>query len=320
MLQIQNALGILSSQVPTGNLLWVDQINGVDALAARGRLTIPFRTLAAARDAATEGDTIVVLPGVYTDDDLLRDGVNWHFMNGAMVDAGAVIFDASGGGITSVVSGSGEFMSSDKVVYSSGSDITIEALNLTATSADCIQCSGATGSVHIKARGTISAPSGVAIVIDGSASGHIIEAFSISATGYGISMLDGGGYVRAHVISSGSVAVKISDGAALVIDAFEINSSATYAVSHDSADTLLTVRGARIVSDSTNAVYLGSSCGSDTVRLYGCLLISDGVAKAITAATGSTRVQLAGGTYGNNDKDTTVTVAGSSWAFDTNLV
>ena len=87
MIQIQNALGILSSQVPTGNLLWVDAVNGVDALASRGRLTIPFKTLAAAKTAAAEGDTIMVLPGQYNETaNLLRNGVNWHFFAGASVN------------------------------------------------------------------------------------------------------------------------------------------------------------------------------------------------------------------------------------------
>lgn len=84
--RILNAQGILSSDVPTGNLLWVDAVNGVDALATRGRMTIPFKTLAAAKNAAASGDTIIVLPGTHsTDQQLAKQGVNWHAMNGAVV-------------------------------------------------------------------------------------------------------------------------------------------------------------------------------------------------------------------------------------------
>ena len=50
---IKNAQGILSTEVPAGNLLWVDAVNGIDALAARGRMTVPFKTLTAAKNAAT---------------------------------------------------------------------------------------------------------------------------------------------------------------------------------------------------------------------------------------------------------------------------
>ena len=50
-MQIWNNSGIQSSEVPIGNLLWVDQVNGVDVAALRGRLTIPFKTLSAAKNA-----------------------------------------------------------------------------------------------------------------------------------------------------------------------------------------------------------------------------------------------------------------------------
>ncbi len=71
--------------VATGNLVWVDQVNGNDDAALRGRLASPFLTLTAAKEAAESGDTIVVLPGTYNEDTLFKDGVNWHFMNGAKV-------------------------------------------------------------------------------------------------------------------------------------------------------------------------------------------------------------------------------------------
>jgi hypothetical protein len=117
MKKIRNALGILSSEVATGNLVWVDQVNGIDSLARRGRFTIPFKTLTAAKNAAKPGDTIIVLPGTYNEKNLLKHGVNWHFMSGAAViytgsEAGA-IFDASsygtGGGAWSRVTGFGYF-------------------------------------------------------------------------------------------------------------------------------------------------------------------------------------------------------------------
>ena len=39
-------------QVKTGNMLWVDAVNGDDATGIRGRLQSPYRTLAAAKNAA----------------------------------------------------------------------------------------------------------------------------------------------------------------------------------------------------------------------------------------------------------------------------
>src|SRR5262245_43472581 len=82
---LRGVLGILSCEVATGNLVWVDRANGNDAVAVRGRLTIPFLTLGAAKRAAQAGDTIIVMPGTYDETDLAKDGVNWHFMNGAKV-------------------------------------------------------------------------------------------------------------------------------------------------------------------------------------------------------------------------------------------
>jgi hypothetical protein len=79
--------------VPTGNLLWVDKDRGNDSLARRGSLGIPFKTLAAAKTAAQSGDTILVLPGVYNENNLAKNGVNWHFFAGANVQ-----FSASGSG------------------------------------------------------------------------------------------------------------------------------------------------------------------------------------------------------------------------------
>ena len=62
-----NALGILSSDVATGWLIWIDGVNGNDALGRRGQMTTPFKSLTAAKSAAEAGDTIMVLPGLYKD-------------------------------------------------------------------------------------------------------------------------------------------------------------------------------------------------------------------------------------------------------------
>ena len=99
--------------VRTGNLVWVDAANGNDGTGQLGRLQLPFLTLTAAKAAAVSGDTIVVLPGTYSEKNLVKNGVNWHFFNGAIVNySGAVgggIFDTNtvGSACTFVVSGNG---------------------------------------------------------------------------------------------------------------------------------------------------------------------------------------------------------------------
>jgi len=59
--------------VPAAHVLYVNQVEG------------PFTTLAAAKAAAQSGDTIVVGPGTYIENDLLKNGVNWFFAPGAIV-------------------------------------------------------------------------------------------------------------------------------------------------------------------------------------------------------------------------------------------
>jgi hypothetical protein len=59
--------------VTAAHVLYVNQAEG------------PFTTLGAAKAAAQSGDTIVVGPGTYVENDLLKDGVNWFFAPGAIV-------------------------------------------------------------------------------------------------------------------------------------------------------------------------------------------------------------------------------------------
>jgi hypothetical protein len=71
--------------IPAGKILVVDGTNGSDTKGLRGVGLRAFRTLTAAKAAASSGDTIIVMPGTYTENNLLKDGVNWHFMAGTKV-------------------------------------------------------------------------------------------------------------------------------------------------------------------------------------------------------------------------------------------
>src|SRR5512138_405692 len=76
----------------TGNLVWVDQVNGNDGTGTRGMMSKPFLTLNGAKAAAQAGDTVVVLPGTYNERQIAKNGVNWHFV------AGTVVSYSGGGG------------------------------------------------------------------------------------------------------------------------------------------------------------------------------------------------------------------------------
>lgn len=60
----------------------------------------PFFTLTQAKNAAQSGDCIVVMPGTYAENNLLKNGVNWFFMPGAVVSYTATAALAAGGGDT----------------------------------------------------------------------------------------------------------------------------------------------------------------------------------------------------------------------------
>lgn len=79
----------------------------------------PYFTLAAAKAAAVSGDTIFVYPGTYEENDLLKDGVNWHFYAGAIVtwtepfgdgDGYGIFDDRASGPVTCSVTGNGQFI------------------------------------------------------------------------------------------------------------------------------------------------------------------------------------------------------------------
>jgi len=55
----------LASSSLTGNMLWVDAVNGNNATAVRGNDGLPFLTIEAALAAALSGDVVMVRPGTY---------------------------------------------------------------------------------------------------------------------------------------------------------------------------------------------------------------------------------------------------------------
>lgn len=59
------------SSVLTGDVLWVDAVNGNDATAISGRLDKPYLTITAALAAAVSGDLVYVLPGTYDETSLV---------------------------------------------------------------------------------------------------------------------------------------------------------------------------------------------------------------------------------------------------------
>jgi len=60
----------LGAKNNTGNILWVDVVNGNDSTAVAGDGNLPWLTIGTALGAASSGDTVVVRPGTYAESGL----------------------------------------------------------------------------------------------------------------------------------------------------------------------------------------------------------------------------------------------------------
>jgi hypothetical protein len=54
----------------TGKILWVDSINGNNVNAENDKPNLPYSSVGAALSAATNGDTVMVRPGTYLEENL----------------------------------------------------------------------------------------------------------------------------------------------------------------------------------------------------------------------------------------------------------
>ncbi len=138
--------------VPLTNSVWVAK-NGSDSTGARGDPSKAFLTLGAAKTNAASGDTVFVMPGTYDEKNLLKNGVNWHFFNGAKViytgAANGSMFDdgsnGANGAVTSAITG-GEFAMPAGSIYpainlENESVVDIECASLTAEAGGTYQSS-----------------------------------------------------------------------------------------------------------------------------------------------------------------------------------
>lgn len=79
-----------------GKTLYVSKL-GNDATAVPYDIANHYLTITSAKNDAVAGDTIVVHPGVYTEAALYKNGVNYHFLNGAILELkqGQIAFDVN---------------------------------------------------------------------------------------------------------------------------------------------------------------------------------------------------------------------------------
>ena len=80
------------------NTVYVSK-NGNDSTGLRNRADLPFLTMTAAKAAALPGDTGIVFPGLYAENNLLKSGVNWSFWPGVTISNNPAANDTNGYGI-----------------------------------------------------------------------------------------------------------------------------------------------------------------------------------------------------------------------------
>ena len=313
----------------TGNVVWVDAVNGNDGTGVRGRLAFPFLTLGAAKAAAQSGDTVMVLPGAYSEKNLAKNGVNWHFFNGAVVSyaGGATggIFDTGTAGMacTFAVTGNGIFRVTSepspcsvvKSIYA-GDNLKIECDRIEGVGAAL----DAAGTVFMRCNWMQSSAAACVLI---SLGGNVqLYAHRIySSGGPGIDIGGGSLDVTARWIASiGGYGIRFSAGT-LLATAYEISSNADCALNYASYySTLCRIHGARLVSTygggSGRAVYVVA--GSGNLRFFNCTFIGASGVNAIDCGS-TTTIVLHGECVSNFAKGANVTVVGSALTVNANF-
>jgi hypothetical protein len=141
-----------------GKAVFVDGINGNDGTAQKGNINKPYKTITAAKTASQSGDIIFVFPALYEEFNLLKNGVNYYFHEGAIVkpvNPLAPIFNdmATGGMVKSSILGRGEFLNqgyatndtSAIIGFYNGTDLYIEAKTVSG-----FECWGAGAKITFK--------------------------------------------------------------------------------------------------------------------------------------------------------------------------
>jgi hypothetical protein len=224
-------------------------------------LSKPFETIQMAAAAAVFGDKIVVWPGAYSNEhDLLKNGVDYYFHNGAIVTqhAGMVtnpLFADSASAVSCEIRGYGSFISTDTNV------------------SELIRISRATSNVLFEAK-TIKATAATSsgkFVIRHSNGVLKLLCESITATSSGIIAASSGNlYIRdAHVTASGGAAVQVNGAdVAVVFDNCQVetthSSSGSLYLNTNVTNTPVIMKNSMFVVPRTGATFSIVTNISDT--------------------------------------------------------
>lgn len=250
--------------LPVGKTLFVDSVNGSDGTGTTGRLDKPFLTPTAAKTAATSGDLIWVGPGMYNQNDLLKDGVNWHFESEATVRYTQIalsnddyipgIFDDGGNDISCTISGEGVFdFASDNTSYNGGTTATVRLTGggRVTISAKSIIVSGGSLEGQKAAAVSVNNASAVVNVSAETIDGGVVEGHWLAA---GISARSGELSVKAlKIFGAEAVSLYGGNGASQVrVEAGLIHGQIAGVTQYrDTANDKLWVRAIEILSETT---------------------------------------------------------------------
>lgn len=291
----------------TGNLVWVDAVNGVDATALRGRRDRPFLTLLAAQTAASSGDSIMVLPGSYTGYALGKSGVNYVFSPGCTVTANAGgdngIFDAVSSAKIFSVFGYPNLVDTGyqgiAVYVGAGSQIYMELGDVTTGSGDIDQSftlNGGSGTIIVK--GTVRNANYDAFVITGGTWDITVQ--DIEVSGNCFELVASSGFTTFRVLGNaistgnngigdaGSSAIAWGGGDAHVSGRFRsLNDDAACVIASTSVGTLRLV-SANLKSDAAQAGIRLMASFSATLVIDSAVIVAGGTNSI--AGTGTVKV------------------------------
>lgn len=123
------------------NTLWVAK-NGNNNNGTRGKPGLPYLDIQAAADDAQAGDCVIICPGEYDENDLLRTNVDYYFFPGARVNYTGIdtvaIFDDNGISTINLIIG-GEFIltptsGTGQSIIKTSNLTTVLSLNITSLS------------------------------------------------------------------------------------------------------------------------------------------------------------------------------------------
>jgi len=315
----------------TGNLAWVDDVNGNDGTGTLGNASLPYLTLMAAVTDATAGYTIIVRPGTYDfeGNTLLKNNVNWYFMPGAIISGTALssetMFTDNSGAITSNITGYGQFIDTlggvSKIldILNADSNIYFECQSAIVGNGDIDQTISVTdGVVNANIRGNVESLNYDAIVVTGGTlnltADLLLGSSAGGVEGNGVEIDSGYVNIRCREIRSkgiydvaGSSDAISYGGGTVIIEANVISELADGLHIHNTIAGTLAIRG-KITSTSRTAVSFLSGATNKDIILQSTL-VSNTSFDSIDAPAAQTVVSY--GAFANRVYDANITINGT---------